>query len=550
MARLLPSDLSAAALSGANEREIDTLKRLGKELPNDYSVYHSVHWSKYGKNGSAHGEVDFAIINRSGDVLIIEQKNGPLEETESGLLKRYNNGAKCLNSQIERNTWNLKDRFKDRVSNGRDLSLDHLLYCPDHRIVRIDAPGIDRSRTIDATSDGKLIERISELLGPGVDTDDNWTEIVCDYFGQSFRIVPDVSSYVSSQARSYTSMVEGLAETIDKLEFSPFRLRVVGTAGCGKSQLALDYCQRQVKAGQRVLMLCFNRPLADRLRNLAPAEAIVDTYYGFCKRTLETLNSDVKVRPIQEPGFWRVVQDQLVGVDIPDDSLFDALIVDEGQDFKQEWWEILHLFVRPEASVLWLEDPAQNLRDTDEVALDEFVTLRESANFRSPATIAEYIRGVLDIDFVQRNELPGMGVHVETYATNEEQKKIVTHRINELVKAGFRHEEIAIVSCRGLSSTGFSDCEKLGSVPLRKFTQHYTADGEQIYTDGKICFDSIYRFKGRQAPAVILVDIDETVNGQDLARRILYCGMTRATVRLEILVDQESSWSDTLKGGA
>jgi len=37
--------------------------------------------------------VDFVVVNRSGDVLLIEQKNGPLEECGEGLVKRGN--AEC-----------------------------------------------------------------------------------------------------------------------------------------------------------------------------------------------------------------------------------------------------------------------------------------------------------------------------------------------------------------------------------------------------------------------------------------------------------------------
>jgi superfamily I DNA/RNA helicase len=46
----------------------------------------------------------------------------------------------------------------------------------------------------------------------------------------------------------------------------------------------------------------------------------------------------------------------------------------------------------------------------------------------------------------------------------------------------------------------------------------------------------LYRFKGQQAPAVILADVEPEAD-QDRMRRLLYCGMTRATVRLELMVN-------------
>ena len=52
-------------------------------------------------------------------------------------------------------------------------------------------------------------------------------------------------------------------------------------------------------------------------------------------------------------------------------------------------------------------------------------------------------------------------------------------------------------------------------------------------------FDSLYRFKGQEAPAVVSADVDpDSDKPERCARRTLRdCGMTRATVRLELLVN-------------
>ena len=84
----------------------------------------------------------------------------------------------------------------------------------------------------------------------------------------------------------------------------------------------------------------------------------------------------------------------------------------------------------------------------------------------------------------------------------------------------------------------FSDQEKVGNVSLRRFTGDYDLFGNQLSTDGQLAFDSVYRFKGQEAPAVIIVDVDPNPKRLDSAFRLLYCGMTRATVRLEIIVSR------------
>ena len=87
MAYIIPSDITQLALSGAHSLELETLAYLKKALPGDYTVFHGVHWSKDYAGGTSFGEIDFVIINRSGEVLFIEQKNGPLEERSEGLVK-------------------------------------------------------------------------------------------------------------------------------------------------------------------------------------------------------------------------------------------------------------------------------------------------------------------------------------------------------------------------------------------------------------------------------------------------------------------------------
>ena len=62
-------------------------------------------------------------------------------------------------------------------------------------------------------------------------------------------------------------------------------------------------------------------------------------------------------------------------------------------------------------------------------------------------------------------------------------------------------------------------------------------------TEGKLTFDSVYRFKGQEAPAVILVDVDPREDRLEREERLLFCGMTRATVRLELVVNSKNEYN-------
>ena len=223
---------------------------------------------------------------------------------------------------------------------------------------------------------------------------------------------------------------------------------------------------------------------------------------------------------------------------IPDDWLFDTLIVDEGQDFEQEWYDILMLFLTPGAEILWLEDADQNIYGTEPVTLPGFTGFRADTNFRSPERIATFIRDVLPFRFEIGNDLPGLGVGVHGYDDPEEQLRIVARLVRDLIRRGFAHRDIVVLTCRGVASSVFSGCEKVGKVRLRRFTGDYDLFGNQLSTEGELAFDSVYRFKGQEAPAVILVDVDPSPDRMDREQRLLYCGMTRASVRLELVVNR------------
>ncbi|MFH1555890.1 MAG: hypothetical protein ABII76_13655 [Pseudomonadota bacterium] len=70
MARLLPSDVTPLSLSLGETAELRTLDLLRRRLPQDYVVYHSVHWSLSTASRSMFGEVDFVVVKGRRPLLV------------------------------------------------------------------------------------------------------------------------------------------------------------------------------------------------------------------------------------------------------------------------------------------------------------------------------------------------------------------------------------------------------------------------------------------------------------------------------------------------
>ena len=233
MAKIYPSELPGLDTSEINSAELDTLKKLQVELPADYSVFHSVHWSRADEKNTTYGEIDFIVMNNTGKVLVIEQKNGMLEETPAGLVKSYGLTRKVVENQTQRNISNIRNKFNKQHPSGEKLFIDYLIYCPDYKVININAAGIDRERVIDGNSKARFCDCIKRLLDVEIDASPELIDELRSFFLSSLRIVPDVTSYNSSQERVYRQLLSGLSDVIDNLDFEPFRLRITGTAGSG-----------------------------------------------------------------------------------------------------------------------------------------------------------------------------------------------------------------------------------------------------------------------------------------------------------------------------
>ncbi|MFZ0789802.1 MAG: NERD domain-containing protein/DEAD/DEAH box helicase [Chromatiaceae bacterium] len=416
MAHIIPSDISRLALGGERTPELQTLRMLKASLPNDYTVFHGVHWTREYSGWTHFGEIDFVVLNQSGDALFIEQKNGVLEEGVTGLVKSYEDANKDPVEQVHRSLDKVREKFNWRHGRDRVLQADYLVFLPDYRVKDLNAAGLDASRVVDARDKGQLAQRIAKLLGPGVASNDGWYEKVHDFFCQTFEVVPDIDAHCQAQERTFVRQVGPVASVLANLDMTPFRLRFTGTAGSGKSLVARHFFARLAAEGKRVLLTCFNRPLAMRIRGRVPVSGYVDTFHGFCVEFLKHCGQAPRFdRAGGDPDFWRRIPDLVAAERIPDAWRFDALVVDEGQDFEQDWFDVQTLFLREDADILWLEDADQNLQGKPPVKTVGFVGYRCTFNYRSPESIARVIRNTLPFEFDLGNDLPGLGVGVHGY---------------------------------------------------------------------------------------------------------------------------------------
>lgn len=546
MAKVVPDgwrEFDAGDASAAAERERATLTLFERALPAAYTVYHGVHWTRLDQGFSIYGDIDFVIVNAAGDMLAIEQRSGFLEEGPHGLVTRHRGRDRNVAVGIARSRHALQSRLAARLAGapgGGAPGLEYLLYCPDHFVRQPHTAGIEPDRIVDAATRDRLVPCILAILPPG-EHGARATE-VHRFLRDEIKLEADVSARLGLARERVTRVAGGLTQWARALDFSPYRLRVVGTAGSGKTQLALAEYRATIEAGRRPLYVCFNRPLADHLARIAPEGGLACTFHHLCERVL----AEHGERPdYAMPDAFDAMIARAAELDIPAALRFDTVIVDEGQDFSPAWAAQLWRHAGEDARLIWLEDPMQNLYARTPIELPGWVTLHARSNFRSPRPVVRMLQSLLE------GVMPG-AEHIEAaspFDADEVELLVydaahpLTQRVKEAIRlcfaAGFRTEDVAIVSWRGRDQSELLRHDRLGANALRSFTGQYDLLGQPEYSAGDVLIESVYRFKGQSAPAVILAEIDfETLD--ERALRKLFVGATRAMMKLVLVLSERA----------
>jgi hypothetical protein len=229
---------------------------------------------------------------------------------------------------------------------------------------------------------------------------------------------------------------------------------------------------------------------------------------------------------------------------LPASWMHDVLIIDEGQDFAESWRDAMLRLLHPEGRALWLEDPMQNLYGRAPVPLPGWVTLHSQSNYRSPRQIVDLLAGIIPESERIQPASPFIGPDVERLvyppgdagAMAEATKQAITR----CLAANYARSDIALLSFQGRAHSALLQADRLGQHTLRSFTGGYDLLGVPIYREGQLLAESVYRFKGQSAPAVILTEIDfEALD--DRTVRKLFVGMTRARMKLVLVLSERAA---------
>ena len=532
MARILPSIPSRHILTGGQRAELSLLWTLKEGLSNAYLLFHGVDWSRGSGDREQHGELDIVVVNQSGDTLLIEVKAGPVDFGPHGIFKTYSRETMDVGRQIGLQWGALRGRLND-IDPG--IKLHHLLVLPDVR-VQSETVQWPRERIVDSQEVELICPRISELIGPGR-ANPKLFDRVSAFFENRFRVQPDVSALLGRLQKETTTLSAGLATWVPRMAVPSGLIRVVGTAGSGKTQLALRLLKDANAAGLKAAYLCFNRALADHMARVAPVRTPTETFHEYAVRLLRSVGMPVDFLAV---GAFDTIASQCIALLEGRAPELDLLVLDEVQDMQAEWVQALLRRVKGDGRIFLLEDPDQQLyKDREEFELLEATTITSHENFRSPRALVKLINAL----HLTGTEIEALSPHAGelpdpiVFDSPEAIKTCTIQAVERCLACGFALDNIAVISLRGRDRSQLQGLDKLGSWTLRRFTGVFNAGGAPVWTDGNLLVESVRRFKGQSAAAVVLTECD-FAELDAMNRRLLFVGLTRARVHLEWVISK------------
>jgi hypothetical protein len=316
------------------------------------------------------------------------------------------------------------------------------------------------------------------------------------------------------------------------------RVAIEGVAGSGKTLMAQAQAQRFAEQGKTTLFLCYNKALAEWLKTSLPEEySDLIHFYNFHKLCSELCNkARVTFRPPHgdADSFWKHEAPELLweAIELLPDR-YDAVVVDEGQDFHPDWWgpiEIINVD-EEDGSFYVFYDPAQNLYNKEGVSIPSLgAPFSLPTNCRNTQAIAQTCGDIIDRKIVTKSGTP-FGIETEIVTIKEEQQ-VITH-LNNWVKSWIKHEgikpsQIAILSPFKKTNSSIVGRQHFSSISI-------TEDPNEWKKNKGILFSTIRSFKGLESDIVVLIDIVEPGSIDIFSHSDLYVASSRAKHVLKIL---------------
>lgn len=568
MARMIPDVPSTSERFRRSPGEAAVYTAL-RTLPDPIVVIHGLHTlvRHDGQPRPDQGEADFVVLDPARGMLVVEVKGGTVlydPDQDAWWLRMAPDHKVQISDPAERAASRCRDLRKKLKADQAwaTLGLTEIpgghaaLFSNLDDIEAISRPNLTpqiRGGRGELSNLSAWIDRVFEYWGASTAPGPLWQDHAVRVLAQRFEVQPRLGVIVEHNDRQLSYWTDEQWQALQGARFMR-QLGIAGGAGTGKTLLAMRRAQELAREGERTLLLCFNALLGDHLKrecqlfaqaNPAAASIFAMTFHDLVtwwaiREVGPRLKRDLIAEASRDlPGQdeSHVVRPQALALAFNEDTPdVQAIVVDEGQDFRDAYWgPIMQLQETRQTRLLVFYDANQRLFHRGQgfpFDLSQSYTLRKNCRNGKTIHMAAYFH--YDGPEVLPNEVEGQAIERwEEPELDQAAARLRAELLRLVVKEHVPPEEIVVLLLdarkRELSEPALRQGLKDKRLRLC-FGAHFESAA------GCVRVETAGRFKGMEA-AVVILWIQGWPDDED-ERSMLYVGLSRPRSLLAVLGPQ------------
>jgi hypothetical protein len=536
MARMFPERLPDGLASTA---EYDLFAAFARELDDQFTVLAGVKWLTHHRRGSSEGEADFIVAHQQRGLLVVEAKGGRIRvDGRTGTwysVDQHDNEHPIKNpiEQAQRNHYALLAKLRETPASAPfPWAVGHAIALPDARVRHTPlGPDVPPQIVLDSDAFGQMQAAVERLFAHALGErqtafGSDGMQALLDVLRPSWEIQVALRAQLRSERERFHTLTEQQFFLLDFLA-GHRRALIDGCAGSGKTFLAVEKARRLAREGFATLLTCFNKNLADWMREALhplPPNLRVQHFHALAHDLIVAAGGQYHVPAEAERSrfFKHDVPELLFDLLGALQTRFDAIIVDEGQDFEEEWWMPLLALLRSEDDGICyiFYDGEQTIYTTGPALPFDSQPHFLSRNLRNTRAIHQEIaphyagRRVECIGPDGRKPL-----HLTVVDPTDTLRKQL-HRL--IVEEHIPAEDIVVLTAASQRRSRWQDGQRLGNLTLR-----WTLTPGH----GEVAVATIHGFKGLERPVVIVTELDQLIR-PDHRSQLELVAYSRATSEL------------------
>jgi hypothetical protein len=525
--------------SHAEQKIFNVLSKLDD---NDYTIFYNQEFTSINPRENNEYEIDFIIADHRNEklnsIIIIEAKGGSIKF--DGITKTWFQNGKELdkgpNIQASSAMNNLVRRF-GFIS--RNVPFHWILWFPDVEIKDNEwlPTNISKDRLLDANALSYTVDYIDNICDKLIDENSHREGAPLADFAKfknsllrSVGFFKPLHKEFEENENTFKKLTEQQAKIFKFIDMNQ-NICVQGPAGSGKTFIAYNKALLYAEQGLKVMYICFNKTLATELRHRARNQKIERencpdfTNFHFWAGRIAESNPTYKKEKSSPEFFNTYIPNK--AKEMISEPLYDVIIVDEGQDFRENWLELLNKVLKKDGRFLLFMDENQDIfsafsgvpnhRNITKCALEE--------NCRNTRAIINKLREILpSVTMIPMDFTPeGSPIKYFNFSSKEEQLKQLDQQITLLLNDKIKPNQIIILTNNDGGDSSLKGVKTLGNKRLIS-----TYDREFGIDENCIAQTTINVYKGMEADVIFILDAQNIENNSQLytqasrAKQLLY----------------------------